>query len=264
MIEEQGVAILMRMRAGALALAVALVPVLVPVLGTLQPAAAEALSDAQKQAVEQLIRDYIMKNPEVVIDSLQAYQSSQHTAQQEAAQKAVADNRNLLERDPATPVGGNPKGGVTVVEFFDYHCGYCKKALPSIQALLKDDDDVRVVFKELPILGPGSVIAAQAALATWKIAPDKYVPLYMALMEWRGDLAEARVLEIAKKVGIDTAKLKTAMADPEINAQLKRNADLAQELQIGGTPAFVIGGKLVPGAVDLDTMQEMVKAARAG
>ena len=231
---------------------------------SLQPAAAQALSDAQKQAVEQLIRDYIMKNPEVMIESLQAYQAGQHTAQQEAAQKAVADNRSVLERDAATPVGGNPKGNVTVVDFFDYHCGYCKKALPSVQALLKDDNDVRVVFKELPILGPGSVTAAQAALATWKIAPDKYLPFHVALMEWRGDLSEARVMEVAKKVGIDTAKLKTAMADPEITAQLKRNAELAQELQIGGTPAFIIGGKLVPGAVDLDTMQEMVKAARAG
>lgn len=249
----------MRMRAFVLALVLA-----VPVAAALQPAVAQGLSDAQKQAVEQLIRDYIMKNPEVMIESLQAYQAGQQDAQQAKAQQAVADNRTVLERDAATPVGGNPKGNVTVVEFFDYHCGYCKKALPSVQALLKDDNDVRIVFKELPILGPGSVTAAQAALATWKIVPDKYVPLHMALMEWRGDLTEDRVLEIAKKVGIDTAKLKTAMADPGIAAQLKRNAELAQELQIGGTPAFVIGGKLVPGAVDLDTMQEMVKAARAG
>lgn len=253
-------AILMRMRAGMLALAVALVPV----LGALQPAAAQGLSDAQKQAVEQLIRDYIMKNPEVMIESLQAYQAGQQDAQQAKAEQAVAANRDTLERDAATPVAGNPKGSVTIVEFFDYHCGYCKKALSAVKALLKDDDDVRFVFKEFPILGPGSVTAAQAALATWKIAPDKYLPFHVALMEWRGDLTEDRVMEIAKKVGIDTAKLKTAMADPAITAQLKRNTELAQELQIGGTPAFIIGGKLVPGAVDLATLQEMVKAARAG
>lgn len=253
-------AILMRMRAGVLALAVALVPV----LGALQPAAAQGLSDAQKQAVEQLIRDYIMKNPEVMIESLQAYQASQQDVQQAKAQQAVGANRDALERDATTPVAGNPKGSVTIVEFFDYHCGYCKKALPAVKALLKDDDDVRFVFKEFPILGPGSVTAAQAALATWRIAPDKYLPLHVALMEWRGDLTEDRVMEIARKVGIDTAKLKTAMADPAVTAQLKRNAELAQELQIGGTPAFIIGGKLVPGAIDLATMQEMVKAARAG
>lgn len=253
-------AILMRMRAGMLALAVALVPV----LGALQPAAAQGLSDAQKQAVEQLIRDYIMKNPEVMIESLQAYQAGQQDAQQAKAEQAVAANRDTLERDAATPVAGNPKGSVTIVEFFDYHCGYCKKALSAVKALLKDDDDVRFVFKEFPILGPGSVTAAQAALATWKIAPDKYLPFHVALMEWRGDLTEDRVMEVAKKVGIDTAKLKTAMADPAITAQLKRNTELAQELQIGGTPAFIIGGKLVPGAVDLATLQEMVKAARAG
>ena len=250
----------MRTGAGVLMLA------MVAVAGMDDPrpaSAAEALSDAQKQAVEQLVHDYLMKNPEVLLESLQAYDAKQRDAHEQLAQKAVASSRDPLERDASTPVGGDPKGDVTVVEFFDYRCGYCKKALPSVQELLKSDGNIRMVFKELPILGPDSVTAAQAALAAWNIAPDKYVSLHMALMEARGDLSEARVLDIAKKVGIDPAKLKTAMADPQIKAQLERNAELAQTLQIGGTPAFVIGGKLVPGAVDLATMREMVKAARA-
>lgn len=226
--------------------------------------AADALSEAQKQAVEQQIRQFIMNNPEVMMESLQAYDAKQRDEQEQAAQKAVASNRDALERDANTPVGGNVKGDVTVVEFFDYRCGYCKKVLPSIQELIKSDSSVRLVFKELPILGPDSVTAARAALATWRIAPDKYVPLHVALMEARGELSEARVLEMAKKIGIDSDKLKATMNDPQITAQLERNSALAQTLQIGGTPAFVIGGKLVPGAVDLATLQEMVKAARAG
>lgn len=252
---------MMRTAAGVLMLA--MVMVAFAGIGGPRPAAAEALSEAQKQAVEQAIHDYIMKNPEVLLESLQAYDAKQRDAHEELAQQAVTDNRDALERDPNTPVGGNPKGDVTVVEFFDYRCGYCKKALPGVQELLKTDSNVRMVFKDLPILGPDSVTAARAALAAWNIAPDKYVPFHVALMQTRGDLSEARVLEIAKGVGIDPSKLKTAMDDPRIEAQLKRNAELAQTLKIGGTPAFVIGGKLVPGAIDLDTMREMVKAARS-
>lgn len=251
---------MMRTAAGVLMLAI----VALAGMAALQPGrASEGLPEAQKQAVEQLIHDYIMKNPEVLLESLQAYDAKQRDAHQELAQQAVTDNRDALERDAATPVGGNPKGDVTVVEFFDYRCGYCKKALPGVQELLKTDANVRMVFKDLPILGPDSVTAARAALAAWNIAPDKYVPLHIALMQARGELSEARVLDIAKGVGIDPGKLKTAMADPRIEAQLKRNAELAQTLKIGGTPAFVIGGKLVPGAIDLDTMREMVQAARA-
>jgi protein-disulfide isomerase len=225
--------------------------------------AAEPLSDAQKQAVESLIRDYIMDHPEVMLESLQAYEVKQRSAQEKAAQKAVADNRDALEADATNPVGGNPKGDVTIVEFFDYRCGYCKKVVPSIQELLKTDHNIRVVFKEFPILGPDSVTAARAALAAWKVAPEKYVPLHVALMEMRGEFSEARVLEAAKKTGIDPEKLKAAMNDPKIQSQLEQNVALAQELQISGTPAFVIGGKVVPGAVDLATLREMVKEARA-
>jgi protein-disulfide isomerase len=248
---------------GKLALSTALMMVLAIAPEGRTALAAEPLSDAQEQAVERLIRDYIMKHPEVLLESLQAYDAKQRETQEQAAQNAVAGNRDALERDASTPVGGNPKGDVTVVEFFDYRCGYCKKVLPSVQELLKTDGNIRVVFKELPILGPDSVTAARAALAAWKIAPDKYVALHVALMEARGELSEARVLETAKKVGIDPDKLKAAMDDPQIKAQLERNAALAQTLQIAGTPAFIIGGKLVPGAVDLATMREMVKAARA-
>jgi protein-disulfide isomerase len=250
-------------KAPSSALIVALVAMLSASLWWRPALAAEPFSDAQKQAVESLIRDYIMNHPEVMLESLQAYDARQRDAREEAAQKAVGDNRDALERDASNPVGGNPKGDVTIVEFFDYRCGYCKKVVPSIQELIKTDRNIRVVFKEFPILGPDSVTAARAALAAWKIAPEKYLPLHVALMEARGEISEARVLETAKKVGIDPEKLKAAMNDPKIQSQLEQNASLAQALQISGTPAFVVGGRVVPGAVDLATLREMVKEARA-
>jgi protein-disulfide isomerase len=226
--------------------------------------AAEALSSAQREQIEAVVREYILKNPEILVESLRGYEEQHKQATEEEAKKAIAANRDALEKNPTSPVAGNPQGDVTIVEFFDYQCGYCKKVLPSVQELLKTDGNVRVVFKEFPILGPDSVIAAQTALAAWKIAPAKYLPFHLALMESRGELDEGRVREIAKKVGLDVEKLEAAKADPEIKATIERNHELARALQINGTPAFIVGGRLVPGAVDLATLREMVGTARAG
>ena len=225
--------------------------------------AAEELSAAQQERIQAMIREYILKNPELIIESLRGYEDKHRQASEEEAKKAIAANRDALEKNPFSPVAGNPQGDVTIVEFFDYRCGYCKKALPAVQELLKTDKNVRMVFKEFPILGPDSLIAARAALAVWKIAPAKYLPFHLALMESRGELSEGRVLEIAKKVGIDPEKLEPAKADPEIDATIERNHELARTLQISGTPAFVVGGRLVPGAVDVATLRELVEAARS-
>lgn len=225
--------------------------------------AAEPLSDEQKSAVETLVRDYILKNPEIIVESLRGYEEKHRQASEKEAREAIATSRDALEKDRTSPVAGNPQGDVTLVQFFDYRCGYCKKVVPSIQELLKTDKNIRLVFKEFPILGPDSVTASRAALAAWKISPDKYFPFHLALMEMRGEMSEARVLETAKKVGIDVDKLKTAMADSSIKSAIERNIDLARTLQINGTPAFIIGGQLVPGAVDLATLREMVATARA-
>jgi protein-disulfide isomerase len=226
-------------------------------------AAAEALSAAEKAEVEAVIHDYILNNPEVLIDSLRRMEERQRQVAEQESGKAIAANRTALEQDPSSPVAGNAQGDVTVVEFFDYQCGYCKKALPVVQELLKTDPNVRWVFKDLPILGPDSVTAAQAAAAAWQIAPDKYLPFHVALMESRGELNEARVLELARKVGIDADRLKQAKADPAIAEKLSRTLELAKKLQINGTPAFVIGGQLVPGAIDIATMRQLVAAARS-
>src|SRR5512132_901353 len=244
--------------AGLLSLAGLLAPPAGPV------SAAEALPAAQQELIEAVVREYILKNPEVIVESLRGYEDKQRLTTEADAKKAIATNRDALEKNPNSPVAGNPQGDVTIVEFFDYRCGYCKKVLPSVQELLKTDKNVRMVFKEFPILGPDSVIAARTALAVWKIAPAKYLPFHLALMESRGELSEGRVLEIAKKVGLDVEKLEAAKADPEIDAAIERNHELARTLQINGTPAFVAGGRLVPGALDATTLREMVGTARAG
>lgn len=228
------------------------------------PAAASGLDEGQTRAVEALVRQYILDHPEVIIESMQNYQIRQQLAEQEAATAALATHRDEIKNDASAPVAGNPKGDVTVVEFFDYRCAYCKRVLPSVQELLAEDKNVRYVFKELPILGPDSVTASRAALAAWKIAPETYFAFHAALMEARGTLGETEVLEIARKVGLDPKKVKEGMAAPEVEQAIQRNLELAQKLRIQGTPAFIVGDALVPGAIDLDQLKELVATARKG
>jgi len=245
--------------AGALVLAATFV-----VSGASPAAAAGGLSPAEKKEIEQIVREYLLANPDVLVDSLRVYEERQRKTAEKDARGAIAANRDDLERDGASPVAGNPQGDVTVVEFFDYRCGYCKKALPAIQELLKSDPKVRWVFRDFPILGQDSVVAAQYALAAWTVAPDKYLPFHVALMESRGEMSEPRVLEIARKVGLDIDKLKQARESPEVKDKIDRTYDLARKLQINGTPAFIVGGQLLPGVVDLATLRQLVAAARAG
>lgn len=232
--------------------------------GGLSPAeAAEGLA-AQRTEIEKIVRDYLLSNPETIVEALQAYEARQNAVAEKAASAAIGPVRQELERDPAAPVAGNPKGGTTIVEFFDYRCTYCKRMLPTIQSLLKSDGDIRYVFRELPILGPESVTASKAALAMWKLAPEKYFPFHVALMESRGALTEARVFELAQAQGIEPQRLRTAMADSVIEDHLRRTAELARKLGVNGTPALVIGNRLVPGAIELDSLKELITAARAG
>lgn len=228
------------------------------------PAAAAEPPAAQRAEIEKIVREYLLNNPETIVEALQAYETRRHAAAAEASAAAIGPLRQELERDPAAPVAGNPKGGTTIVEFFDYRCGYCKRMVPTIQSLLKSDGDIRYVFREFPILGPESVTASKAALAVWKLAPEKYFPFHLSLMENRGALTEARVVELAQAQGIEPQRLRTAMADSAIEEHLRRTAELARKINVNGTPAFVIGGRLVPGAVELDSLKELIAAARAG
>ncbi len=226
------------------------------------PSDSDAMSPDQKAAFEQMIRVYILDHPEVVVESLQRWQEQQKAESDERAKAALAEHRELLENNPAVPVAGNAKGDVTIVEFFDYRCGYCKRVFPAIQELIETDGNIRYVFKEFPILGPDSMVASQAAQAVWFIDPDRYLDFHTELMGAKGPLNEDRVLDLAAKVGLDRAAVKKGMEDPRVAETLAGNLGLGRALGVNGTPAFVIGGQLVPGAIDLDAMKELVAEAR--
>ena len=227
-------------------------------------AAGDALSPGQKRAVEEVVREYLRRNPEILLEAIGAIRAKRDAEQQSKVRKNLVSLRGELENDPTSPVGGNPRGNVTIVEFFDYQCPYCKRVLPSVQTLLKTDGNIRYVFKEFPILGPQSVVAARAALAAWKLDRDRYVPFHTALLQSKGRLSERKILDVAAEIGLDVERLRAAMADPGIDKILARNAELARALDINGTPAFVIGENVVPGAVDLETLTALVSEARGG
>jgi protein-disulfide isomerase len=225
-----------------------------------QSGPAPAFTPEQMKAIEQIIRDYIRRNPDVVIDALEAYETKQNAASAEKARAELKARRVEIYDDPTSPTTGSAQADVTIVEFFDYRCPYCKRVAEPLHQLLKDDPKLRLVYKEIPILGPDSVVAARAALAAHR--QGKYVEMHNALMRARGTFDEAAVVRIAGELKLDTAKLRQDMGAPEIGRIVERNLQLARSLEISGTPAFVIGDKLVPGAIDLDTMRKLVAEAR--
>ena len=226
--------------------------------------AQEALNDAQKKQVESVVQEYILKNPEILMRAIQEYQVRQRIAEREQAKKNLISLAPDLQQTPASPVIGNPKGDVTIVEFFDYRCGYCKRVFPTIQALLKEDGNIRYVLKEFPILGPDSLIASQASLAVWETAPDKYMDFHAALMTVRGQLNDTKVLSIAKNMGLDTTAIRKGMNGSIVRNELNKNMKLAESLGISGTPAFIVGENLVPGAINMDELKKLVSTARKG
>lgn len=218
----------------------------------------ETLTDKAK--TEQVIHDYLLAHPEVIVEALEKYQAQQEADAAKKQAQAVVERREELTRAPDAPVLGNPNGDVTVVEFFDYRCPYCKTVAGSFIELFEKDGNVRFVLKEFPILGPESEYAAKAALAAEK--QGKYRDLHMALMAFKGKLTNPDVLRLASDVGLDVARLEKDMAAPEIAASLKRNYDLGEAIGIRGTPAFIVGDDFIPGAISAEDMQQRIAAAR--
>lgn len=211
--------------------------------------------------IEKIVREFLFKNPEVILEAVERYREKQREEDAKRARMAIVERKKDIFEDPSSPVGGNPKGDVTLVEFFDYRCGHCKRFAPSLTKLLEEDDKVRLVYKEFPILGPQSVIASRAALAAK--AQDRYHPFHEALMSNKKPLNEDEIMKIASSVGVDTKQLKKDMKDPEIEKTIQRNQQLAQALGISGTPALIVEDKLVPGAIPLNSLKEMIAKARA-
>jgi protein-disulfide isomerase len=236
----------------------------------MQLTAAPAMSDAGGDAggspanatLGRNIRAYLMANPEVLVEAMQELERKQDGQRDTQAGKAIQQNQAELLKDPETPVAGNPNGDVTIVEFSDYQCPYCKKAHAAVKATLAADSKVKLVYKDLPILGEPSKIAAVAALASMK--QGKHDAFHDALMSNTAKLDTDLILQIAASVGIDIDKLKQDMADPKIKDIIDRNMALAQELGVRGTPAFVIGKQFVPGAVDAAALKQMIADARKG
>jgi protein-disulfide isomerase len=222
---------------------------------------AEEAADLSVEQVEKIVREYLLREPEIVYQALEELQRRQAAAEAERQQAAISDNQRELLNDPASPVGGNPDGEVTLVEFFDYRCAYCRRVVSSMRALLDEDRELRVVFKELPVLGPDSERAARAALASRR--QGGYVPFHFALMA-ADDLSLPGIRAAAEAVGLDADRLEADMAAPEVNAAIQANYALANELGIEGTPAFVIGTQLIPGAVDKARLEQLIREQRSG
>ncbi len=225
-------------------------------------ASAQTFDGDQKKAIENIVREYLLANPEVLLQSVEEYRQRQEMSKQDQVKLKLEKYADVLKFNPGSPVGGNPKGNITVVEFFDYRCPYCKKVFPTVQKLLKEDKNIRYVLKEFPILGPVSVIATRVSLALWAIDPKKYMTYHTSVMTSRGSLDEQRIFKYAKKAGYDVSEVRARMDDPAIKLEIAANMKLAEELGINGTPAFVIGRHVVPGAVDMATLKQLIRATR--
>jgi protein-disulfide isomerase len=221
--------------------------------------AADDLPDLTREQIEQIVHDYLLANPSVVVEALQTYQAQMSEAQERTTDQAMSDMAIQLYGDPETPETGNPDGDVVIVEFFDYRCGYCRRVVDSMRALVDRDENLRVVFKEFPILGEDSVRASRAALAADR--QGLYLPLHFALMA-ADDLSMEGIMQAAAGVGLDTEQLATDMQSPDIQAEIGATYALARELGIEGTPAFVVGDELVPGAVSEERLASLIEAAR--
>jgi protein-disulfide isomerase len=243
----------------AAALALALGLAAAPQAGSAQDAQ-PPFDATQSEAIEALVRQYILEHPEVVVEALHRYEQQQQAAEAERQAAAIVALADQLTADPRDPVIGNPDGDVTLVEFFDYRCGFCKRMTGVLTQLVDEDPNLRVVMKEFPILSRESGQAARAALAG--LRQGKYEAFHFALMEG-GALTDDEILAIAASVGLDTDELQDAMQDPAIGVALRDNLALAEKIGITGTPAFIVGNTLVPGAVSIEELRAKIAAARA-
>jgi protein-disulfide isomerase len=231
-----------------------------------QTASAQDFSPAQRTSIESIVREYLIAHPEVLQEAMSELEKRQAVAEVEKHKAAVKEHSKALFFSPRQVTLGNPGGNVTFVEFFDYNCGYCKRAMDDMLTLLKDDSKLKVVLKEFPVLGPGSVEAAQVAVAVRMQDPGgkKYLAFHQKLLGGRGQADKARALAVAKDVGLDMGRLEKDMGSAEVKATLQEDFKLAEALGMNGTPSYVIGDTVVVGAIGLEGLQEKINTARCG
>jgi len=233
-------------------------------IATPQFVRAQNFSPAQKSDIEKVVHDYLVAHPEVIQEAMTELERRQTAAEAEKHKIAVKEHAQRLFSSPNQVTLGNPNGNVTFVEFFDYNCGYCKRAMDDMLTLMKDDPKLKVVLKEFPVLGPGSLEAARVAVAVRMQNPKKYLEFHTKLLGGRGAADEARALAVAKDIGMNMTQLQKDMKSPEVKATLDEDFKLAEALGLNGTPSYVIGSEVVVGAIGLPGLQAKVNTARCG
>ena len=222
-----------------------------------------AMSDAERAAFQEELRAYLMANPQVILDSVNQMEAQQAEQQAQDDLSLVATNAEALFEDGFSWIGGNPEGDITVVEFLDYRCGYCRKAHEEVAQLLEADGNIRLIIKEFPILGEASAISSRFAIAAKQTGGDEaYKAVHDAMMSFGGEPSAAALGRLAEGLGLNAKAIVARMDSQEVEKEISETRALAQRLQIRGTPTFVMGGQLVRGYVPLDAMQQIVKEER--
>jgi len=234
--------------------------------GAPQAASAQSFSDVQRGDIETIVRNYLLAHPEVLEEAMAELTRRQSAAEAEKQQASVAKNAEAIFTSPRGVTIGNRDGDVTFVEFFDYNCGYCKRAMLDMLEIMKGDSKLKVVLKEFPVLGPSSIEAAQVGVAVRMQDPSgrKYLDFHQKLLTGKGQADKARAMAAAKEAGLDMGKLEKDLASPEIRATLEENFKLAEAMGMNGTPSYVIGKQVVIGAVGVDSLKEKIGIARCG
>jgi protein-disulfide isomerase len=231
------------------------------------PVRAQSFTADQRGEIERIVKEYLLSHPELLQEVMSELEKRQAVAEAEKHRTAVKQYSEVIFSSPRQVTLGNTQGDVTVVEFFDYNCGYCKRAMSDMLDLMKNDAKLKFVLKEFPVLGEGSMQAAQVAAAVRmqdKSGGKKYLEFHQKLLAGRGPADKARALAVAKEIGLDVARIEKDMAGDEVKAQLEESFKLAEALGLNGTPSYVVGNDVVVGAVGLNTLKEKVNAARCG
>ena len=229
-------------------------------------ASAQTFSDGQRGEIETIIKKYLVTHPEVLEEAMAELNKRQAAAETEKHEASIAQNSETIFNSPRGVLLGNKDGDVTFVEFFDYNCGYCKRAMADMLDLMKSDSKLKVVLKEFPVLSQGSVEAAQVAVAVRMQDPGgkKYLDFHQKLLGGRGPADKARAMAAAKEAGLDVGRIEKDLASPEVKATLEENFKLAEAMGMNGTPSYVIGKEIVVGAIGLDGLKEKIGLARCG
>jgi protein-disulfide isomerase len=245
-----------------------LVPALfaLALVGAPPAATAQSFSDIQRKDIETIVRNYLLAHPEVLEEAMTELTKRQSAAEAEKHAAGVTKNAEAIFNSPRGVTVGARDGDVTMVEFFDYNCGYCKRAMADMMELMKGDSKLKVVLKEFPVLGPSSVEAAQVAVAVRMQDPSgkKYLDFHQKLLNGRGAADKARAMAAAREAGLDMARIEKDLASPEVRATLEENFKLAESMGMNGTPSYVIGKQVVIGAVGVDSLKEKIGIARCG